>query len=53
MNGGYQPSNELVSFQSGSRTARLQAAKQAAKDVMDGKYGSMRLPAQPLIRLLI
>jgi hypothetical protein len=43
MNGGYQPSNELVSFQSGSRTARLQAAKQAAKDVMDGKYGTYAL----------
>ncbi|MDR1624449.1 MAG: RagB/SusD family nutrient uptake outer membrane protein [Tannerellaceae bacterium] len=39
MNGGYEASNALVSFQSGSRAERLQAAKNAAKDVMNGTYG--------------
>jgi len=43
MNGGYEPSNPLVSFQNGSRTQRLEAAKAAAKDVMDGKYGDYGL----------
>ncbi len=43
MNGGYEPSNELVSFQSGSRTDRLQAAKNAAKAIMDGTYGDYAL----------
>lgn len=43
MNGGYEASNPLVSFQSGSRTQRLEAAKAAAKDVMDGKYGNYAL----------
>lgn len=43
MNGGYEASNPLVSFQSGSRTARLEAAKAAAKAVMDGTYGTYGL----------
>jgi hypothetical protein len=43
MNGGYQPSNELVSFQSGSLTQRLQDAKAAAKAIMDGTYGNYSL----------
>lgn len=43
MNGGYQPSNPLVSFQSGSRTQRLEAAKAAAKAVIDGQYGHYAL----------
>ncbi len=43
MNGGYEPSNELVSFQSGSRTERLEAAKAAAKAIMDGTYGDYSL----------
>lgn len=43
MNGGYEASNPLVSFQGGSRTARLEAAKTAAKDVMNGTYGDYGL----------
>lgn len=43
MNGGYEPSNALVSFQSGSRTQRLQDAKAAAKAIMDGTYGNYAL----------
>src|SRR5699024_8237879 len=43
VNGGYEASNPLVSFQNGSRTDRLEAAKAAAKDVMDGKYGDYSL----------
>ncbi|WP_158862510.1 RagB/SusD family nutrient uptake outer membrane protein [Maribellus comscasis] len=43
MNGGYQPSNELVSFQSGSLSQRLQDAKAAAKAIMDGTYGDYSL----------
>ncbi len=43
MNGGYEPSNQLVSFQSGTRTERLEAAKAAAKVIMDGTYGNYSL----------
>jgi hypothetical protein len=39
MNGGYEPNNPLVSFQNGSRTERLEAAKAAAKGIIDGNYG--------------
>ena len=39
MNGGYEPSNSLVSFQSGTRNDRLEAAKNAAKGIIDGNYG--------------
>jgi hypothetical protein len=39
MNGGYEASNALVSFQGGSRAERLQAAKNAAKEVINGTYG--------------
>ncbi len=42
-NGGYEPSNTLVSFPSGSQTGLLQQARNAAKDVMDGKFGSYEL----------
>jgi hypothetical protein len=44
-NGGYtgQESNTLVSFPAGSQTALLQAARDAAKDVMDAKYGAFSL----------
>jgi len=35
--------NELVSFPSGSQTSLLQAARDAAKDIMDGKYGAYAL----------
>ncbi len=43
VNGGYAASNELVSFQGGTRQARLQAAKDAAKAIIDGNYGSFGL----------
>lgn len=43
MNGGYEPTNPLVSFQSGSIEDRLKAAKAAAKDVIDGKFGQYAL----------
>lgn len=42
-NGGYQPSNTLVSFPSGSQTGLLQKAKAAAKVLMDGTYGTFAL----------
>ncbi len=42
-NGGYEAANTLVSFPSGSQTALLQQARDAAKDVMDGKYGTFSL----------
>jgi hypothetical protein len=42
-NGGYEASNTLVSFPAGSQTTLLQQARDAAKDVMDGKYGSYAL----------
>lgn len=43
MNGGYEASNPMVSFQSGSQQARLEAAKSAAKAIMDGQYGAYAL----------
>jgi len=42
-NGGYEPANTLVSFPAGSQTALLQAARDAAKAVMDGTYGAFSL----------
>ncbi|MDR0575810.1 MAG: RagB/SusD family nutrient uptake outer membrane protein [Tannerella sp.] len=42
-NGGYEPDNELVSFPAGSRQALLEAARDAAKDIIDGKYGAYAL----------
>jgi starch-binding outer membrane protein, SusD/RagB family len=44
-NGGWaaQASNTLVSFPAGSQTALLQQARDAAKDVMDAKYGTFSL----------
>jgi hypothetical protein len=44
-NGGWteQASNTLVSFPAGSQTALLQQARDAAKDIMDGKYGNYSL----------
>lgn len=42
-NGGYEASNTLVSFPAGSRTALLQAARDAAKAIMDGTYGTYQL----------
>lgn len=54
MNGGYAPDNPLVSFQSGTRQQRLEAARQAAKAIIDQEYGTYALagntndPPQPL-----
>jgi len=44
-NGGWteQAGNALVSFPAGSQTALLTSARDAAKDVMDGKYGTFAL----------
>ncbi|MDR1781360.1 MAG: RagB/SusD family nutrient uptake outer membrane protein [Tannerella sp.] len=42
-NGGYESTNALVSFQSGNINDRLLAAKNAAKDIIDGKYGTYAL----------
>ena len=53
-NGGYEASNTLVSFPAGSQNGLLQQARDAAKDVMDGKYGNFSLvgstadPVSPL-----
>lgn len=43
MNGTFNAGNDLVHFSSGSREERLRAAKTAAKDVIDGKYGTYSL----------
>ncbi len=43
MNGGYEASDPLVSFQEGSREQRLEAAKQAAKEIIDQNYGTYAL----------
>jgi len=43
VNGGYEPSNNLVSFPAGGQTARYQAARDAAKMIMDGTYGTFAL----------
>lgn len=44
-NGGWaeQATNTLVNFPAGSQTGLLQQARDAAKDVMDAKYGSFSL----------
>jgi len=43
MNGGYESSNDLVSFQDNNRRQRLTDAKNAAKDIIDGKFGHYAL----------
>lgn len=43
VNGGYEPTNNLVSFGTTGQTARWQAARDAAKAVMDGTYGNYGL----------
>jgi len=55
-NGGYtgQEANTLVSFPAGSQTALLQAARDAAKDVINGTYGTFSLQgstAEPVLPL--
>lgn len=42
-NGGYEASNTLVSFPAGSQNGLMQQARDAAKDVIDGKYGNFSL----------
>jgi hypothetical protein len=54
VNGGYEAANPLVSFPAGSRTALLQAARDASKAVMDGTYGTYSLvgsTADPVLPL--
>lgn len=43
MNGGYAASDAFVSFQDHNREQRLTAAKNAAKEIIDGKYGDYAL----------
>jgi len=43
VNGGYEPTNNLVSFTTGSLTTRLTEARDAAKAIMDGTYGAYDL----------
>jgi hypothetical protein len=43
VNGGYEASNALVSFTSGTQAARWTAARDAAKAVIDGTYGTYEL----------
>jgi hypothetical protein len=53
-NGGYEAANNLVSFPTGSQTALLQAARDAAKVVMDKTYGTFSLvgsTADPVLPL--
>lgn len=42
-NGGYEPLNSLVSFQDNKRRERLIAAKNIAKEIIDGEYGNYAL----------
>jgi hypothetical protein len=52
--GGYEPANTLVSFPAGSQAALLTAARDAAKLVMDGTYGTFSLvgsTADPVLPL--
>jgi hypothetical protein len=43
VNGGYEASNALVSFTSGTQAARWALARDAAKAVIDGTYGTFDL----------
>jgi hypothetical protein len=43
VNGGYEPTNPLVSFTSGTQAARWADARDAAKAVIDGTYGAYDL----------
>ncbi len=43
VNGGYEASNPLVSFTTGTQAARWTAARDAAKSVIDGTYGAFDL----------
>jgi hypothetical protein len=53
-NGGYEAANTLVSFPAGSQNDLLQAARDAAKEVMDGTFGTFSLvgsTAEPVLPL--
>ena len=53
-NGGIDATNTLISFPTGSQTALLQAARDAAKTIMDGTYGTFSLAgstADPVLPL--
>lgn len=43
VNGGYEATNELVSFTTGTQAARLTEARDAAKAIIDGTYGAYDL----------
>lgn len=43
VNGGYNPEDTLVSFTTGTQTERWLAARDAAKAIIDGTYGSYSL----------
>lgn len=43
VNGGYEPANPLVSFTDGTQAQRWQAARDAAKLIIDGTYGTYKL----------
>jgi hypothetical protein len=43
VNGGYEPTNTLVSFTDGTRTQRLQNARDAAKLIINATYGTYSL----------
>ncbi len=43
VNGGYEASNPLVSFTTGTQSQRWTAARDAAKAIMDGTYGTFSL----------
>jgi starch-binding outer membrane protein, SusD/RagB family len=43
VNGGYEATNPLVSFTTGSQATRLTEARDAAKAIMDGTYGNFDL----------
>lgn len=53
-NGGFEPSNTLVSFPAGSKATLLAQARDAAKDIMEGDYGTYALTgstADPVLPL--
>jgi starch-binding outer membrane protein, SusD/RagB family len=43
VNGGYEPTNTLVSFTTGSQTERWTEARDAANAIMNGTYGTFSL----------
>lgn len=43
VNGGYKPTEQLISLTDGTQSQRWQDAKKAAKDIIDGTYGTFSL----------